>query len=204
MAASTAPNPPPLLVVLSGPSGAGKDSVRTRLLESGYPFQFVVTYTTRPSRPQEKEGADYHFTSEEEYSRILAEGGFMENAQILGHRYGIPRQDVRGALARGQDVLLRIDIQGAKTVKGIAPQGVFIFLAPSSMAELEARLRRRQTEAGTDLERKIATAREEMKALPMFDYVVTNRNGALEDAVQKVLAIVHAEKCRVNPRRVEL
>lgn len=204
MAASTAPNPPPLLVVLSGPSGAGKDSVRTRLLESGYPFQFVVTYTTRPSRPQEKEGVDYHFISEGEYSRTLAEGGFMENAQILGYRYGIPRQDVRGALARGQDVLLRIDIQGAKTVKGIAPQGVFIFLAPSSMAELEARLRRRQTEAGTDLERKIATAREEMKALPMFDYVVTNRNGALEDAVQKVLAIVHAEKCRVNPRRVEL
>ncbi|MBI2845342.1 MAG: guanylate kinase [Chloroflexi bacterium] len=197
-------NKNPLLIVLSGPSGAGKDAVRNQLLESGYPFEFVVTYTTRPRRPQEKEGGDYHFISEKEYDRMLAKGGFMEHAHILGYRYGIPRQPVKESLERGQDVLLRIDIQGAKTVKDLAPQGVFIFLAPSSMEELEARLRLRKTEAGADLERKIATAREEMKALPMFDYVVINRDGALEEAVEKVLAIIQAEKCRVNPRRVDL
>lgn len=202
MAESRRPNP--LLIVLSGPSGAGKDAVRNRLLGSGYPFQFVVTYTTRPRRPEEKEGVDYHFISEGEYDRILAQGGFMEHAQILGYRYGIPRREVKEALARGQDVLLRIDIQGARTVKDIAPQGVFIFLAPSSMEELEARLLRRKTEGGAALEQKIATSHEEMKALPMFDYLVINRDGALEQAVEKVLAIVQAEKSRVNPRRVEL
>lgn len=195
---------PPLLIVLSGPSGVGKDTVRMRLLQSGYPLYFVVTYTTRERRPKEVDGTDYHFISEGEYDRILKEDGFLEHAHILGHRYGVPRAEVRQALAQGRDVLLRIDIQGARTIKNIAPQGVFIFLAPYSMEELIARLRRRRTESGTDLERRIATAYEEMKALPMFDYVVVNRNGALEETVAKILAILQAEKCRAHPRRVEL
>lgn len=195
---------PPLLIVLSGPSGVGKDTVRMRLLQSGYPFHFVVTYTTRERRPKEVDGVDYHFISEEEYDRILKGGGFLEHANILGHHYGVPRAEVRQALTQGRDALLRIDIQGARTIKEIAPQGVFIFLAPYSMEELIARLRRRKTETGADLERRISTAYEEMKALPLFDYVVMNRDGALEETVTKILAIIQAEKCRVHPRRVEL
>lgn len=197
-------HPSPLLIVLSGASGVGKDACVNRMKELGAPFHFVVTVTTRPKRPTEVDGVDYHFISVEEYQNLLERGEFLEHANVYGHLYGVPKEQVREAWARGQDVLLRIDVQGAATIKKIAPEAVFIFLAPSSMDELMQRLAERKTEARADLERRMATAREEMKRLPEFDYVVINRDDRLDEAVEQIMAILAAEKCRVHPRRINL
>ncbi|MBI3287389.1 MAG: hypothetical protein HYZ68_05005 [Chloroflexi bacterium] len=138
--------PPPLLIVLSGPSGVGKDAVRKGLEASGYPFHFAVTCTTRPPRPNETPGVDYYFISEQEYMQRLRRDELLAPAVVYGNRYGTPKQDVRQALARGEDVLLRIDVQGARAMKQLTPQGIFIFLLPSSLEELIGRIRRRRTE----------------------------------------------------------
>lgn len=197
-------NPPPLLVVISGPSGVGKDAVLARMRERGYPFHFVVTMTTRPQRPAETHGVDYFFISEEEYDRLLTAGEFLEHAVVYGYRYGVPKGQVREAWARGQDVLMRVDVQGSATLKKLVPQAVFIFLVAPSLDELMLRLQNRKTEHGEDLERRMALARAEMEQLYEFDYVVVNPQGDLDDAVDQILAIIQAEKCRVRPRRITL
>ncbi|HIC93517.1 MAG TPA: guanylate kinase [Anaerolineae bacterium] len=196
--------PQPLLVVLSGPSGAGKDAVLKRMKELGYPFHFVVTVTTRPKRPGEVDGVDYHFVSEEEFADMLARGELLEHAIVYGQHKGIPKRQVREALASGKDVILRIDVQGAATIRKLVPEAVLIFLTASSEEELLRRLKRRKTETPEELERRIATVREEMKRLPEFDYVVVNRDGALDEAVKAVAAIITAEKCRVKQRKIEI
>ena len=196
--------PQPLLVVLSGPSGAGKDAVLKRMKELGYPFHFVVTVTTRPKRPGEVDGVDYHFVSEEEFAEMLARGELLEHAIVYGQHKGIPKRQVREALASGKDVILRIDVQGAATIRKLVPEAVLIFLTAPSEKELLRRLKRRKTETPEELERRIATVREEMKRLPEFDYVVVNRDGALDEAVKTIAAIITAEKCRVKQRRIEI
>lgn len=195
---------PPLLVVLSGPSGAGKDALLTRLREGGRPYHFVVTATTRPPRPGERDGVDYLFLSEEAFRDLLERGGFLEHARVYGHWYGVPREPVARALEEGRDVVLKVDVQGARTLKALAPEAVFIFLAPPTLEELERRLRRRKTEDPAALALRLATAREEMAHLPMFDYLVLNPDGGLDRAAAQVEAIITAEKCRVPPRRVRL
>ena len=196
--------PQPLLVVLSGPSGAGKDAVLKRMKELGYPFHFVVTVTTRPKRPGEVDGVDYHFVSEEEFAEMLARGELLEHAIVYGQHKGIPKRQVREALASGKDVILRIDVQGAATIRKLVPEAVLIFLTAPSEKELLRRLKRRKTETPEELERRIATVREEMKRLPEFDYVVVNRDGALDEAVKTIAAIITAEKCRVKQRKIEI
>lgn len=193
---------PPLLIVISGPSGAGKDSVIRRMKELGVPLHFVVTMTTRPPRPGEEDGKDYIFVSEEEFERVLREGGFLENAVVYGHRYGVPKEQVKKALESGKDVVMRVDVQGARTLRRLVPEAVFIFLIPASEEELVRRLRARSTEDEKALELRLAIAREEMKSLEEFDYVVINADGRLDEAVQKVMAIITAEKCRTKPRRI--
>ena len=197
-------HPKPLLIVLSGPSGVGKDAALKRMKERGLPFAFVTTVTTRPKRPGEVHGKDYFFISVEEYQELLARGELLEHAEVYGNYYGVPKEQVRQALARGQDVILRIDVQGAATIKKLVPDALFIFLAASSMQELMERLVARKTETGIDLERRKETARKEMEALPMFDYVVINRDEALDEAVDQIMCIIQAEKCRVVPRHIEL
>ena len=196
--------PQPLLVVLSGPSGAGKDAVLKRMKELGYPFHFVVTVTTRPKRPGEVDGVDYYFISEEEFAQMLARGELLEHAVVYGQHKGIPKRQVREALASGKDVILRIDVQGAATIRKLVPEAVLIFLTASSEKELLRRLKRRKTETPEELKRRIATVREEMKRLPEFDYVVVNRDGALDEAVKTIAAIITAEKCRVKQRKIEI
>ncbi len=193
---------PPLLIVISGPSGAGKDSVIRRMKELGVPLHFVVTMTTRPPRPGEENGKDYIFVSEEEFEKLLREGGFLENAVVYGHRYGVPKEQVKKALESGKDVVMRVDVQGARTLRRLAPEAVFIFLIPSSEEELVRRLRARSTEDEKALELRLSIAREEMKSLEEFDYVVVNADGRLDEAVQKIMAIITAEKCRTKPRRI--
>jgi guanylate kinase len=194
----------PLLVVLSGPSGVGKDSVLKRLQDLGVPLYVAVTVTTRPKRPGEVDGVDYRFVSVEEYQEILAGDGFLEHANVYGNLYGIPKQPIREALARGLDVIVRVDVQGAATVRKVVPEAVQIFLAPPSLAALEERLRQRKTESGVDLRTRTEKAREEMQELPSFDYVVVNEDERLDVAVERILAIIAAEKCRICRQPVRL
>ncbi|MGB9724255.1 MAG: guanylate kinase [Chloroflexia bacterium] len=196
--------PPPLLVVLSGPSGVGKDAVMGRMKERGIPMHYTVTATTRPRRPNEVHGRDYFFLPTEEFQRLIAQGELLEWALVYGDYKGIPKQQVREALARGEDVIMRIDVQGATTIRRLAPEALLIFLAPPSMDELARRLRQRRTEGEGELERRLEAAREEMRALPIFDYLVVNYEGRLDEAVDRILAILQAEKSRVRPRRVVL
>jgi guanylate kinase len=194
----------PLLIVLSGPSGVGKDAVLTRLRESGYPLCYITTMTTRLQRPNEEDGVDYHFVSEAKFQEMLVGSALMESANVYGNWYGIPRAVVKEALDHGEDAIIKIDVQGAETIRKIAPQAVFIFLTAPSMEELSNRLRKRLTESPNQLAVRLTTAKEEMKQLSLFDYVVVNREGEIDEAVSRIEAIIIAEKCRVNPRQIEL
>jgi guanylate kinase len=196
--------PYPLLVVLSGPSGVGKDSILMRMREIGFPFHFVVTATSRPIRPGERPGYDYHFVGEERFREMIVREELLEWAEVYGHYKGIPRTEVREALASGRDVILRIDVQGAATIRRIAPEAVFIFVAPGSFDELTSRLRWRRTESPDEMERRLGVARQEMAAVEQFDYVVLNHEDRLDDAVGQIRAIIVAEKQRVRPRRITL
>ncbi|MDW8227234.1 MAG: guanylate kinase [Anaerolineales bacterium] len=194
----------PLLIVISGPSGAGKDTVVQALKERGLPFHFVVTATTRPPRPNEVHGRDYFFVSKEEFARMIEADELIEYAIVYNDYKGIPKQQVREALASGRDVIMRLDVQGAATVRRLAPEAVLIFLATQSEEELVARLRKRQTDSAEDLSLRIATARQELKRVEEFDYVIINRDGALQETVETVIAIIQAEHHRVRPRKVTL
>ena len=192
--------PPPLLVVLSGPSGVGKDSVLARLAEKGLPFRRVPTVTTRPQRPGERDGIDYCFLKDEEYDRLLASGGLLEHAEVYGLRYGVPKAPIREALARGEDVVVRVDVQGAATLRQLLPEAVLVFLAPASLEELEGRLGRRRTEDEAVLRHRLETARREMEQQALFHHVVVNADGRLEEAVERLASIIEAEKRRPGRR----
>jgi len=193
-----------LLVVLSGPSGVGKDAVLARMRKSGRPFHYVVTATTRAKRAREKNGVDYHFLSREKFRQMIDNGQLLEWANVYGHYYGVPKDEIASALSRGVDTIVKVDVQGAATIKGILPQAVFIFLMPPSMEELEKRLRKRRSESSAELALRLEKAKEEIKSLPLFDYVITSRANKLDEVVSQIDAIVAAEKCRVKPRIVRL
>ncbi len=198
------PERPPLLVVVSGPSGVGKDAALKRMRELNYPFYFLVTNTTRPKRPEEVEGGDYHFITKEQFVEMEQHGEFLEHAVVYGYDYGNSRREVKQALARGQDVIMRIDVQGAATLKRLVPDAVFIFLLPPSIDKLEARLRKRRTEPEEYLRIRLHAARLEMNEVDKFDYVIVNEDDALDDTAELIYAIIRAEKCRVKPRRINL
>jgi guanylate kinase len=194
----------PLLVVISGPSGVGKDVLIQLMKEQDWPFHFVVTATTRPQRPDEINGVNYHFVSVSQFEAMIDRGELLEYARVYGDYKGVPKQQVRDALATGQDVVMRLDVQGAATVQQLAPGAVLIFLTASSEEELICRLKARRTESPEQLKIRIDTARQEMERLSEFDYVVINREGKLDQAVRQVLSIIKAEHCRTHPRRVTL
>lgn len=194
----------PLLVVLSGPSGVGKDAVLARMKKLGRPFHYVVTATTRPKRAGEKNGVDYHFLSRKEFQQMIDRHQFLEWATVYGNYYGVPKDEITSALSEGVDVIVKVDVQGAATIKEILPQAVFIFLMPPSVEELEKRLRKRCSECSTDLALRLERAEGEIKCLPIFGYVITSRQNKLDEVVSQIDAIVAAEKCRVKPGIVEL
>ncbi|MEA3376759.1 MAG: guanylate kinase [Chloroflexota bacterium] len=194
----------PLLIVISGPSGVGKDTLVQRMQERDCRFYFVVTATDRPPRPDEVEGEDYFFVSTEQFESMIEENELIEYAVVYDQYKGVPKQQVREAMASGKDVVMRLDVQGAATIREIAPEAVLIFLTASSEEELEERMRARGEDSPEQVERRILTARQEMKRLPEFDYVVINRKGELDGAVDDVLAIIKAEHCRVDQRKVAL
>jgi len=196
--------PEPLLVVLSGPSGVGKDAVLARMKELGRPFHYVVTATTRPKRASEKDGVDYHFLSREQFQQMVNKQRFLEWANVYGNYYGVPKEEITTALSKRLDAIVRVDVQGAATIKKVLPQAVLVFLAPPSMAQLENRLRKRQSESSNDFALRLKKAKEEIKSLSLFDYLVVNHQDKLDEVVSKIDAIVSAEKCRVGRRTTKL
>ncbi len=193
-----------LLLVLSGPSGVGKDAVIERMKGLGWKLHYVVTATTRPKRPGEMDGLPYHFLTQAEFEGMRARGELLEWAEVYGHLYGVPRNQVREGLAKGLDVIVKADVQGAASIKRLVPGAVLIFLAPPSMEELTSRLEKRETESEPELALRKEIASREMESLSIFDYVVTNRRDQVDEAVAQIEAIITAEKCRVHPRKVEV
>jgi guanylate kinase len=196
--------PAPLLIVLSGPSGAGKDALLARLRETDCPLEYITTLTTRARRAKEKDNLDYHFVSADKFQEMVKNNELLEWANVYGNWYGVPKQPVKTALERGQDTIVKVDTQGAATIKRLLPQAVFIFLLPPSVVEISEWLTQRRTESPFDLALRIKTAEEEIEKLPMFDYVIVNRQDEIDQAVSQIRAIISAEKCRTEPRRVVL
>lgn len=194
----------PLLIVISGPSGVGKDSVLKEMKTKTLPFHFVVTATTRPIRPDEEQGVDYFFVSHEEFARMMENDELLEYAFVYNDYKGIPKAQVREALNSGKDVVMRLDVQGAATIRKLSPEALLIFLTTKSEEELVRRLKSRKTETGETLDLRIAMARKEMSRLNEFDYVVLNEENRLEEAVSSILHIIEAEHHRVNHREVSL
>jgi guanylate kinase len=197
-------NQSPLLIVISGPSGVGKDTVIQRMKERQLPFHFVVTATTRPPRPNEVNGVDYNFVSHNEFAEMIEQGELLESAIVYNDYKGIPKAQVRQALASGKDVIMRVDVQGAATIRKLCPDALLIFLTIQDEEEIIRRLKERKTETREGLSLRIATARQELKRLDEFDYVVVNREFQLDETVDIIMAIIQAEHHRVKPRKVAL
>ena len=193
-----------LLFVLSAPSGTGKDTVISALKQQGMNFYVVPSITTRPPRPGESEGNPYHFVSQETFERMASQGELLEYANVHGNWYGQPRKLIRDTLSAGRDVLLKIDVKGAATIRSKVSDAIFIFLIPGSLEELTQRLAGRQTETEEELQRRLADARKELAEQHWYDYLVTNRDGHLQEAVDCLRAIVLAEHCRVHIRNINI
>ena len=195
--------PPPLLTVVSGPSGVGKDALMARLLEGGG-FRRPVTITARPPRPGEVDGVHYRFASREGFEAAIAAGDLLEHALVHGTHYGTPRASLRDALASGLDVLLQVDVQGARALREALDGAFFVFIAPESLAQLERRLRARPGADDAEVARRLASARAELEHQPAFDAVVVNAEGALDATVEHVLALIARERARPGRRAVEV
>lgn len=195
-------NHPPLLIVLSGPSGVGKDTVLQKMRDLGLPMHYAITATTRNRRPGEIDGFHYYFLSEEEFREKKEQNEFLECAQVYGHWYGSPKTPIREALARGQDVILKIDVQGARSVREQAPEALSIFLAPPSIEWLRHHLRARKTETPEKLREREQAAIAELKAAQEFDHVVVNRDGDVEGVVREIAHLIARD--RLGRGEVEL
>jgi guanylate kinase len=194
----------PLLIVISGPSGVGKDSVIRRMKERSLPFHFVVTATTRPPRPDEVHGVDYFFVSKAQFAEMIERGELIENALVYDDCKGIPKEQVRQALDSGIDVVMRLDVQGAATVRRLYSDALLIFITVNSPEEMIQRLGARMTESPEEVKLRIATARQEMQRIDEFDYAVINAENRLDETVDTILSIIKAEHCRVRHRKVTL
>ena len=183
-----------LLLVVSGPSGAGKGTVCQQLLENNIDIYLSVSATTRQPRPGEKDGVNYWFKSKEEFELLLAEDEFLEHAKVYDNYYGTPRSEVEKALKNGKDVILEIDIQGALQIKEKMTQAVLVFIVPPSIQELKTRLINRGTDSVVEIEKRLKCVAEEIKHISKYGYIVINNT--ITEAVAKVNAILIAEKCR--------
>jgi len=192
-----------LLVVLSAPSGAGKDSVLARLQrrQLPWPLHIAVTATTRPRRRGEREGLPYHFLKHDEFLRLRDEGWFLEHAEVYGHLYGVQKDEVLPYLEQSATVIAKIDVQGAASIRALFPDAVLVFLAADSQEELEARMRARGAGGESDLERRLATASHELAQSSWYDYLIVNSGGRLREASEALRAIIVAERHRIRKDR---
>lgn len=199
------PNPcPPLLIVISGPSGVGKDSVLMEMKARKVKAHYIVTATTRPMRANEVDGVDYFFVSHAQFADMIDKGELIEYALVYNDYKGIPKEQVRQAFDSGKDVIMRIDVQGAESIRKLAPEALLIFLTVENEQEMIDRLIARSTERSDNLKLRIATCRMELHRIAQFDYIVPNRANCLNETVDTILSIIRAEHHRVNPRRVSL
>jgi guanylate kinase len=197
------PEKHPLLIVLSGPSGVGKDSVLQGLKSRNLNLHFVVTATNRPPRSGETEGVDYLFVSTDAFIEMIEADELIEYAQVYNDYKGVPKAQLRAAFESGRDVIMRVDVQGASTLRGKYPEAVLVYLLATE-ADLLSRL---QTRAADDLEAlrlRVAMARKEINRLPNFDYIVENADGKLDETIDSIVAIIRAEHHRVDHRVVSL
>lgn len=184
-----------LLFVVSGPSGAGKGTICKRLKDK-LNIDLSVSMTTREPRPGEAEGVSYHYVTKDKFTKILDEGGFMEYALVFGNYYGTPKESVMQSLKKGRDVVLEIDIQGAMQIRKTSPDAVFIFILPPSMSELRKRITGRGSETEDAINMRLGKALKEVSYIDKYDYCVVN--GELNEAVERVAAIIKAEHSRVS------
>ncbi len=198
------PEQTPLLIVISGPSGIGKDTVVQGLMDRNLPFHFVITATSRPPRENEVDGKDYFFYSHEKFEEMIAAGDFLEHAWVYSAYKGVPKSQVREALESGEDVVMRLDVQGAETVRELCPEAILIFLTADSSEEWLQRLKDRRSETDEELSLRIRTAEKEYETLDIFDYIVINETEKLDTTLDVIEHIIHAEHHRVHPRKVQL
>lgn len=181
------------LIVVSGPSGAGKGTVLKELLENHDEFVCSVSATTREPRPTDEDGVNYFFISKEQFMHLIEQNGFLEYAVYNNNFYGTPRSFVEEKLAQGKNVILEIEIQGAFQIKRLFPQAIFIFIAPESYDELCRRLRGRGTEPEEVIENRLEIAKKEVPNALLYDYIIVNREGAAKEAAEDIYACVRAE-----------
>ena len=185
-----------LLIVLSGPSGVGKGTVRAAIFSKGeQKFVYSISATTRLPRTGETDGVDYFFKTREEFEQMIQNKQLLEYAEYVGNYYGTPLEYVEHTLAKGKDVFLEIDVQGAIQVRDLMPDGVFIFLTPPDLNELESRIVNRGTDSDEVIAKRMKTAREELELMKYYDYSVVN--DTVDNAVQKIEAIIQTEHLRI-------
>ena len=197
-------DPNPLVVVISGPSGVGKDTLLERMSEMGFDYHFTVTATTRAPRPGEICGVNHFFLTRDRFLDMVDNSELLEWARVFGNFYGVPKEQVRQALAKGTHVLIRVDVQGARRLRTIVPEAVFIFVAPPSTESLRVRLLERGVNSAEDMDTRLRAADVEIREASMFDHVVVNEDDKQDEAVVKVREIIRRESMRCPPRRVKI
>ena len=197
-------NNQPLVVILTGPSGVGKDAALNELKKMDRPWHYVVTATTRPIRHNEIDGVDYIFMGESEFKLSLDQNEFLESANVYEQWYGVPKSQVSEPLKNGLDVILKVDIQGAATIKSLIPQAISIFMIPGTLNDLENRLRTRMTESEEQLKLRLEVAKTELTKLNNFEYYIINEEDNLESTVRQIDTIITAEKQRLNRPHIDI
>ena len=195
----------PIVVVISGPSGVGKDVMIERMIESDrIGFHFTVTATTRDPRPGEADGVNHHFVTVDDFINLISTDNLLEWAQVYGNYYGVPKQQVRDALTNGNHVIIRVDVQGAKRLREIIPEALMIFIIPPSLDVLKSHLEKRGVDTETEMTQRLEAAREEISQANLFDFTVTNEEDRLDDTVNQVVGIIESESQKIPPRKADI
>lgn len=195
----------PIVVVISGPSGVGKDVMIERMIESDrIGFHFTITATTRQPRPGESDGVNHYFVTVDDFLNLISDDNLLEWAQVYGNYYGVPKQQVRDALTDGNHVIIRVDVQGANRLKEIIPEALTIFINPPSLDVLKNHLTKRGVDSETEMTKRLAAATEEISQASLFDFTVTNEEDRLDHTVSQVVGIIESESQRIPPRKVDI
>ncbi len=192
------------MIVISGPSGVGKDSVLRALKKSGMPIYHVVTANTRAPRPDEREGIDYFFVTRDTFEKMIRENELIEYSHVYDDYKGVPKEQIRKAIESGYDVVLRLDVQGAEKIKRMYPDAILIFLTPADEEEWLQRLGGRRLSQEKDLSTRIATVKDELIKAKNFDYIVVNAQNKLQKTVSVIEAIITAEHQKAKPRKITI
>jgi guanylate kinase len=193
-----------MIVVLSGPSGVGKDAILERMAELKYPYHFVITATTREPRPGELDGVNHYFVDRERFQELIDSNELLEHAEVYGNMYGVPKQQVREALAAGRHVMIRVDVQGAERIRQLVKDALLIFIMPPDLQSLQARLEDRGVDALEAITERRSKAIDEMNDADWFDVSIVNHDDRLDEAVREVINVIDAESERESPRNFNL